>query len=507
MPDFESDRDELFGKLTVRADRIAPAARAATAPRSARNGHQRPTAAAAGSTSQGSEATLDIGIVEGSWVINERSFASFKFTDFANENSAFRTILFGFDPAARRERRSGHREPRHPGLHRPCRRPELNAFHRSPTSSATAFWSNGDAGRRRPGRRAAPARRQRLLPPGATGRLRPDVRHAGRARLHFGAQWNLDEEDLAPHLERLGHGHHSRRHDACPAVSSCAGQRIFFQAAVLQQGLALPSGVRIPIIHSEYESLNFEVNDSDSLQGSHPQRRRPGQRDRLYGQGLRENADNVSGFEVARGHKYRMHEIEFADALQPRLGAVWAYGDVGDGLRELRALRAGRELAAARGLLGARLGGPVDAYFDHDGKFIGSSPEASSSGKFFDEISIRAPPTSTCSARRGSFGRGWTARAHVRYRYSYNFWEDTEQRLSRCATILRPASPASSTSRTWPRSAARSAVGYVVAELDNAFTQVLGGRRRERVAGRAGLRQRLLLWSHYYGNVDQDNSA
>ena len=39
--------------------------------------------------------------------------------------------------------------------------------------------------------------------------------------------------------------------------------------------------------------------------------------------------DSISGFEVARGHKYEMHEIGFADTLQPRLGGVWAYDPAG----------------------------------------------------------------------------------------------------------------------------------------------------------------------------------
>ena len=47
-------------------------------------------------------------------------------------------------------------------------------------------------------------------------------------------------------------------------------------------------------------------------------------RDRLYGQGLREDASALSGFVSAPGNKYLMYEIPFKDLIQPRLGVTWA---------------------------------------------------------------------------------------------------------------------------------------------------------------------------------------
>ena len=99
VPDFESERDEFFGKLSFQPtdslflhgsyrDSDSQVSTASVG------------AAAAASTSEGSESTLGITIFEGNWVITPQSYANFKFTDFENETSSRPDNLFGFQIAA-----------------------------------------------------------------------------------------------------------------------------------------------------------------------------------------------------------------------------------------------------------------------------------------------------------------------------------------------------------------------------------------------------------------------
>ncbi len=98
VPDLASDRDEFFGKLTFApTDSLLIHGSYRTSDRT-ETGFSVTNESSAGSTSVGNEATLDIGILEGNWVIGSRSYASFKFTDFANETSALPDNLFGFRP-------------------------------------------------------------------------------------------------------------------------------------------------------------------------------------------------------------------------------------------------------------------------------------------------------------------------------------------------------------------------------------------------------------------------
>ena len=153
--------------------------------------------------------------------------------------------------------------------------------------------------------------------------------------------------------------------------------------------------------------------------------------------------------------------------------------------------------------------GAVNAYFDQDGNFIGSSPEASSSGKFFARRSRPAHrPTSSCSARRGSFGpAGRRAPTCAIARATTS--GKTPRTTRACVYNPPPGIPRELYVQNL--AAMRGEIGgssYVIAELDSSFTKLLGGRRsRPSGAGRNAFVSGSYVWSHYYGNVDQDNSA
>ena len=491
VPDFESDRDELFGKLTFApTDSLLFHASYRTSERTD-TGTSVSTAASAGSTSNGSEATLDIGIFEASWVIDEKSYASFRFTDFENQTTGRPDNLFAFEP-----RLDGSVDLNIASL-------DTQGFIVVPGSSGANAFQQGyinqygylvngtpvGGGRVGGGAQLDNNDFYRQSYQGSYDRIfGEDVTHA----FHIGYQWTRDEEDLLRSSNGWGTVTIPGGTTFCPANSSCAGQRIYFQAGVLQQGITLPNGVQVPVIHSEYESQNLELNDTIRWDDFTFNVGLLVSNDKLYGQGLKPNSTNVSGFEVARGHKYEMYEIDFADTLQPRLGAVWAY----DQSNTVFANYA-RYVPAASSLPRAaswarNSAGQVNAYFDQDGNFIGSSPEAGSSGKFFaDDLDPRTTDEYMIGTTR-ELGGGWSARAHARYRYSFNFWEDTEND-SRLRYDPPPGIPRELYIRE-PRGGAR---GDRRLELRHRRArqlvhQVLGGGNRDRVARCARLRQRLL---------------
>lgn len=506
VPDFESDRDELFGKLTFAATDSLLFHASYRASERTDTATSVATAAAAGSTSNGSEATLDIGILEGSWVIDEKSYASFRFTDFENQTAGRPDNLFAFEP-----RLDGSVDLNIASL-------DTQGFIVVPGSTGANAFQQGfinQYGYLANGTRVGGGRvgggaqiddndfyRQSFQ--GSYDRIfGKDVTHA----FHVGYQWTQDEEDLLRSSNGWGTVTIPGGTTVCPANSSCAGQRIFFQAGVLQQGITLPNGVQVPVIHSEYESQNFEINDTIRWDDFTFNVGLLVSNDKLYGQGLKPNSNNVSGFEVARGHKYEMYEIDFSDTLQPRLGAVWAY----DQSNTVFANYA-RYVPAASSLPRAaswarNSAGQVNAYFDQTGNFIGSSPEAGSSGKFFaDDLDPRTTDEYMIGTTR-ELGGGWSARAHARYRYSFNFWEDTEN-----DSRIRYNPPPGIPRELYIENLAvvRGEIGgssYVIAELDNSFTKYWEAGIETEWRGARAFVSGSYVWSHYYGNMDQDNSA
>lgn len=506
VPDFESDRDELFGKLTFApTDSLLFHASYRTSDRTD-TGTSVSTAASAGSTSNGSEATLDIGIFEASWVIDERSYASFRFTDFENQTAGRPDNLFAFEPQldgsvdlniASLDTQGFIVVPGSNGA---------NAFQQG-YINRYGYLSNGTrvgGGRVGGGAQIDDNDFYRQSYQGSYDRIFGDkVTHA----FHIGYQWTKDEEDLLRSSNGWGSVTIPGGTTVCPANSSCAGQRIYFQAGVLQQGITLPNGVQVPVIHSEYESQNLELNDTIRWNDFTFSVGLLVSNDKLYGQGLKPNSSNLSGFEVARGHKYEMYELDFADTLQPRLGGVWAY----DQSNTVFANYA-RYVPAASSLPRAaswarNSAGQINAYFDQDGNFIGSSPEAGSSGKFFqDDLDPRTTDEYMIGTTR-ELGGGWSARAHARYRYSFNFWEDTEN-----DSRIRYDPPEGIARELYIENlaAVRGEIGgssYVIAELDNSFTKFWEAGIETEWRGSRAFVSGSYVWSHYYGNMDQDNSA
>lgn len=329
--------------------------------------------------------------------------------------------------------------------------------------------------------------------------------------LHFGAQYDKDSEDrfqtsngwgLISVPAGVGVA------GTCPASACGTSTPAFFVAAVSQQGAK-----NVPSIHSEFQTTNIELNDTIHMNNWTYNIGVLDSQDTLYGQGLAK-ANNIAGFVASPGTKYLMHRFGFKDMIQPRLGATWAY----NGTDTVWA-SAGRYMAEANSDARAaswdrNLVSQVNAYFDANGNLIGVAPNNSSSGKWW-EAGIKHPEIKEYmigTARQ--LGQRWSARVYTRYRKGDNFMEDTNNtaRIDYNAPGNIPHTPyvpnlgTVSTPGTI-RNAIGSGSSYVIANLDGAFTKYYEATAETSWRGDRATVGGSYTWSHYYGNFDQDNSS
>ena len=257
--------------------------------------------------------------------------------------------------------------------------------------------------------------------------------------------------------------------------------------------LETAGGRLVPVIHSEYESQNLELNDNVKWGNW------------SFNLGLLLSNDTLYRAGPARGERQRVGLRRRARPqvrdVRDRLGRddlAAAGGHLGlqrprHGLRQRGALLPGRQLAASRRFLGPQPGGHSPGRLRR--RTATSSPRrpsppppASSS----TTTSTRARRRVSSSARRGRSTPRWTARAYGRYRYGANFWEDTNndarQRFEPPAGIPRELYiPNLATVR-----AEIGGSSYVIAELDGAFTKYYEASLESEWRGEQDLRPRLL---------------
>ncbi|MCP4048816.1 MAG: carboxypeptidase regulatory-like domain-containing protein, partial [Gammaproteobacteria bacterium] len=98
VPNYESTRDEYFGKLTwAPTENLLFDASYRTSDRTVTGSGVSTFESADGS--EGSENGLDITIIEGSWIVNDNSNAYFKYTDFANKSTSRPDLILDAQPA------------------------------------------------------------------------------------------------------------------------------------------------------------------------------------------------------------------------------------------------------------------------------------------------------------------------------------------------------------------------------------------------------------------------
>jgi len=502
VPDFDSERDELFGKLTwTPTDSLILHGSYRDSERE-EHGNSVETATSAGSTSTGADSTLEIATLEGSWVATADSYVTFSYTDFANDTSGRPDTMFGFqirtDGSVRLDVDNLDRQ----GLFTvPTPSAGEDAFNEfiAPLIERYGFLENGV----RMGGGRVGGGSQINDQDFARESFKAGYDHAlGRHELHAGYQWSEDSEVLSRTSNGWGSitvpGGRGTLPDGTP---------IFYEARFEQQSLLQAAGVAVPPIESFFESQNVELNDTIRLEDWTFNVGVLLSNDELYGQGLRENSANVSGFELAPGSKYKMYEIDFEDMISPRLAATWSH----DGRDTVYASFARYYPAASslpRAASWARNNrATISAFFDAEGNLIGTDPVASSSGKFFQpDMDPRSIDEYVVGHSR-QLSRRWTAKAHARYRYGANFWEDTNN-TARLAFEPPPGVPQE---LYIPElNDYRAEVGgstYVIAELDGAFTKYWEASAEAEWRGAGAYFKGSYVWSHYYGNFDQDNTT
>jgi len=502
VPGYEYTRDEFFGRLSFQPTPSVLLHGSyrhsdATAKNASIGSFSTP------STSVGSEAQLKIAILEGSWMINNNNFATFKFTDFANPTFGGPDNLLGFSPAGDGSVPLNIADLASQGrLTVPTPRSGETAYNNfiQPYIDQYGYVSGGV----KVGGGAVGADDEindqdfyrTNYQAGYNWLFGSDTTH----ELHFGYQTYKDEEDL----DRYSNGWGTINIPGGRISSS--GEPVYFQARVLQTGVTGLPGGQAPVIHSEFKSQNVEINDTI----------RKGKwsfnvgvllsNDELYGQGLKENKSNVSGYELCLTCKYKMYEVKWSDQLQPRLGAVWAYNGSDTVYASYSrynpaASSLPRAASWARNLASIRT-----ANFDASGNLIDIQALASSTGKFFQpDLTPRSTDEFVLGTSK-QLSSSWVGRLTGRYRNSLHFWEDTNNNARSYANA-----PANIPHTDYIPELAdyRAEVGgssYVIAELDNAFTKYYELSAEFEFRGRKTRMTGSYVWSHYYGNFDQDNT-
>jgi hypothetical protein len=510
LPDYESVRNEGFGKLTFtptssllfnatwrqshRLDKSDLFGQASTA-----------------TTGTGNEIWQKIGTADGSWVINSRSFASFKYTYYSNPNvgrpdyeaDADPTLAVGTKIDVTRFDTLGRMTVPVPVTGQDA----FNAFIQ-PMIDRYGYTLNGVKTGGGVVGYGSEFNDQDFYRDAFQVSYNLTLGSALRHDVHAGFQWYRDAEDLQ--RSSNGWGAISVPGGRLPTVG-LPGLPAYYLATFL----ARASGA-VNSIHSEFESLNFEVNDTMSWKNFSFNVGFLFSNDNLYGQGLREDSSTVSGYVSAPGNRYQMYSIPYSKMVQPRIGATWAY----DGRNTIYGSYAVYTPAASslpraaswdRNILGAS----VDTFFDANGVLYGSRFVESSSGKLFvDDMTPRTVNEFLTGTSR-QFNQRLTGRAYFRYREGSHFWEDTNNTariaFAPPATIGPDDTPVPKALYIPDLSAKLAQIGsgstYVIAELDGAYTKFyevsLEGEWRTQKTYLRGS----YTYSHYWGNFDQDNTT
>ena len=502
VPDSESIRNEYFAKLSFNpTDSIMLNASYRHSKRD--NSGYGVDEYTAGSCSYGHDATMGIAVLEGTWVVNDRSYLSFKYSDFKDEESRRPDLVFDFpirgDGSVRLDVDNLDRQGR---LRVPTPRGGQNDYNGFIAPLIERYGFLNEDGVREGG--------------GLVGGYYQFIDNdyfnesfqtgydymLDNHELHIGYRWSLGSEEIDMASNGWGSisvpGGRSETDDGVP---------IYYQAYIYLAEVQDDDGQVIPPILSEIESQSIELNDVIRLKDWTINLGVIFSNDKLYGQGLRKNPDNVSGFEPAPGHTYLMKEIGFDEMIQPRLGVTWS----SNGKESVHASYA-RYYPAATSLPQAaswarNLNRETLAYFDADGNLIGADPIGAASGKWFQEgITPRSIDEFVVGYDK-QISHAWTGRIHARHRKAKDFWEDTDNdaRLSYDPPEGVPQEPY--VPNLEEIQAEIGGGDYVIAQLDGAYTKYYEISTEAEWRGSNAFFRGSYVWSHYYGNFDQDNST
>jgi hypothetical protein len=500
-PDKKSIRDEYFAKLTFNPTESIMLNGSYRHSKRDNSGFGVPVDTA-GSCSNGQDATMETTVLEGTWVVSDNSYLSAKYSSFEDGTMLVPDLIFDFPIAIDGSvRLDVDHLDRQANIHVPQPREgedEYNAFI-APLIERYGYLRDGV---RTGGGWVGGAYRFNDVSFSNESFQAGYDAVFGDHGLHVGYRWSLGTDDRNSisngwgWIEVVG-----------GRVSTEDGTPIYYQAELYEATLADESGQTIPPIHSEIESQDIELNDVIRLRDWSFNLGVIFSNDKLIGQGLKRNSDNVSGFELAPGHKYLMKEIGFDEMIQPRLGATWSP----NGKDAVYASYA-RYFPAATSLPQAaswarNLNRFIWAQFDAEGNLIGVDRSiGGASGKWFQEgISPRFIDEFAVGYDK-QISRAWTGRIHARHRRARNFWEDTN---NDARLLYDPPEGVPREVYVPNLDEIRAELGggdYVIAQLDGAYTKYYEISTEAEWRGANAFFRGSYVWSHYYGNFDQDGT-
>ncbi|MCF6220637.1 MAG: carboxypeptidase regulatory-like domain-containing protein [Robiginitomaculum sp.] len=516
VPDFKSERNEYFGKVTFAPfDGVLLDASYRTSDRTGTTENVGGFAAA--STATSSTASQDIIIAEGSWVINDKSSLNFKFTDFLSKSTSRPDTIFnipvtfgGALPIATIDQLGRFSVPQPLTATPPdvltADQIAFNTFVQ-PFIDQYGFSENGvqtgggvvgganQFNRQDFNRTSFEIGYDRTINAG-------DTTHD----IHIGYQYQEIGEDL----ERTSNGFGRISVLGGRSFADDGITPVFFEARVFQTGIVDGNGSTIVprSIISSSKLQSFEINDTIENGDWTFNLGLLISNDVLFGQGLRENANNISGFELAPGNKYKMYEVDWVDMIQPRFGVNWDYSDSGSLYANFARYTPSASSLARAASWDRNLSRELRLRYDAAGNFIESSAVRSSSGKFF-QAGLKPRQIK-------EYLVGWNkqvndkleVRLHARHRAGSNFWEDTNNNAR--TRFNAPAEIAALGDYIPNLAAVRAEIGgssYVIAQLDTAHTEYYEAAIEADYTGDNFYLSGSYVWSSYTGNFDQDNTT
>ena len=331
--------------------------------------------------------------------------------------------------------------------------------------------------------------------------------------LHFGAKWEEGKEVLT----RLSNGWGSISYvgGLDESLEEGSSTPVIYKALVQQMSLTLDGNTTVPSITSETRSLNFEINDTIEIGDWTYNLGLLVSQDTMYGQGLREKSGTVSGYELAPGNKYKMYQTDWKDMLQPRIGATWRYADEDSVFANFAIYNPEASSLARAASWDRNTATTLEVEFDEVGNVIYSQPRQGSSGKAFQEDMKPRRINEITVGTTKYVGSDLVLRAHVRHRKGMHFWEDmpNNARLTDYSGVDAAGVPQHIADQGLyidNLAAIQNEIGggsYVIAEVDGGETKYWEASFEAEYLGDNSYVNASYVWSHYYGNFDQDNTT
>lgn len=330
--------------------------------------------------------------------------------------------------------------------------------------------------------------------------------------LHVGGEWKEGKEVLS----RLSNGWGSISYvgGLDESLEEGSSAPVIYRARVQQMSLVAGEDA-VSAINSEMETLNFEINDTIEVGDWTYNVGVLVSRDTWYGQGLKSASGTLSGYELAPGEKYKMYQTDWSDMIQPRLGVNWNYADQDAIFANFSMYNPEASSLARAASWDRNTRAEIEVEFDEAGNVIYAEPRQGSSGKVFaDNLKPRQIKEFTLGTTK-YVGSDLVLRAHVRHRKASHFWEDmpNNARLTDYSGVDADGVPQHIADKGLyvdNLDEIRDEIGgssYVIAEVDGGETKYWEASIEAEYLGENSYINASYVWSHYYGNFDQDNTT